>query len=75
MIPARGRALLILAIAMAVAILIVVKFNRREPLPLPARSAAERPTLLLLTSLPLVFGEGFSVQQTGSPALKALERR
>jgi hypothetical protein len=75
MIPARGRALLILAIAMAVAILIVVKFNRREPLPLPARSAAERPTLLLLTSLPLVFGEGFSVQQTGSPALNALERR
>jgi hypothetical protein len=31
--------------------------------------------LLLLTSLPIVFGEDFSVQQNGSPALAALERR
>jgi hypothetical protein len=42
-------------------------FNRA-----PVRSA-ERPTLLLLTSLPLVFGEEFSLGETGSPAAKALE--
>lgn len=48
---------------------------RHRPEPLPARAAAERPTLLLLTSLPLVFGEDFSVQQNGSPALKALGTR
>ena len=32
---------------------------------------AQKPTLLLLTSLPLIFGEGFSVDG-GSPALSAL---
>jgi hypothetical protein len=31
--------------------------------------------LLLLTSLPLVFGEDFSLQQSGSPALAALDSR
>jgi hypothetical protein len=76
MIRARGRALPIVAAAalaaVAVSALIAVQ---REPAPLPARPAAERPTLLLLTSLPLVFGEGFSVQETGSPALTALESR
>lgn len=41
----------------------------------PPRSPAGRPTLLLLTSLPLVFGEDFSLEGGGSPALKALEAR
>ena len=36
---------------------------------------AERPTLLLLTSLPLVFGEDFSIESGGSDALTALETR
>jgi hypothetical protein len=35
----------------------------------------QKPTLLLLTSLPLVFGEQFSLEANGSPALDALERR
>ena len=39
------------------------------------RTAAERPTLALLTSLPLVFGESFSVEGGGSPALTRLEQR
>src|SRR4051812_3753968 len=39
------------------------------------RTAAQRPTLLLLTSLPLIFGEQFSLQGGGSPALKALDTR
>jgi hypothetical protein len=34
-----------------------------------------KPTLLLLTSLPLVFGEDFSIEGGGSPALKALQER
>ena len=74
MIRARGRASLIAA-GVAAAVLIAGIAVRREPSPLTARPAAERPTLLLLTSLPIVFGEGFSVQQTGSPALTALESR
>ena len=42
---------------------------RRAPAP------AERPTLLLLTSLPLTFGEDFSTQGNGSPTLNALQAR
>ena len=39
------------------------------------RPAAERPILVLLTSLPLVFGERFSLDRGGSPALTRLEQR
>lgn len=49
--------------------------NRHGPAPLPARTEAERPTLLLLTSLPLIFADSFSLETGGSPALTALERR
>ena len=38
-----------------------------------ARPEAQRPVLLLLTSLPIVFGDEFSLEGTGSPALSALE--
>ncbi|MGI8932026.1 MAG: hypothetical protein ACR2FK_06590, partial [Sphingomicrobium sp.] len=41
----------------------------------PARSPAERPTLALLTSLPLMFGESFSLDSGGSPALFQIEQR
>ena len=40
---------------------------------LGARS--ERPELLLLTSLPIAFGESFSIEAAGSPLLEALEER
>lgn len=40
-----------------------------------ARAPTERPRLLLLTSLPLVFGETLSLTGGGSPALTALEAR
>ena len=36
---------------------------------------SERPELLLLTSLPLAFGESFSIEAAGSPVLEALEQR
>lgn len=35
--------------------------------------ASDKPTLALLTSLPLLFGEGFSLESSGSPVLAALE--
>ena len=41
----------------------------------PAPTPSAKPTMLLLTSLPLVFGEQFSLQGGGSPALKALQSR
>jgi hypothetical protein len=62
--------LLLFAIAAAFAVAVSSRQSR-----LSQRPAAERPILLLLTSLPLVFGEHFSVQSGGSPALKALETR
>jgi len=40
-----------------------------------APSAAARPELALLTSLPLVFGEGFGLEGGGSAALTRLEQR
>ena len=40
-----------------------------------AAPTANRPTVLLLTSLPLIFSEDFSVQHSGSPFLKALQAR
>jgi hypothetical protein len=49
--------------------------SRRQPPDVGPRPAAERPRLLLLTSLPLVFSEEFSLQGGGSPALRALDTR
>jgi hypothetical protein len=46
----------------------------REPPPTSAERA-ERPALMLLTTLPLIFGEGFGLDGGGSPALQALEKR
>ncbi len=39
------------------------------------RPEAERPPLALVTSLPLVFGEEFGLDKSGSPALTRLEQR
>jgi hypothetical protein len=39
------------------------------------RETSARPTLLLLTTLPLMFGESFGLEGNGSPALDALETR
>jgi hypothetical protein len=39
------------------------------------RPLTQRPTLALLTSLPLLFGEKFSLEGNGSPALARLEQR
>ena len=68
MTRARWGLLLLVAGALAIA---AFAFSR----PRPAQRAAQKPTLLFLTSLPLVFGEQFSLQESGSPALKALQSR
>ena len=47
----------------------------RTDAPIAARAPAERPTLALLTSLPLVFSEGFGLDGGGSAALTRLEQR
>ena len=65
---ARVRALLI-AIVIGAAVAIAVASRERAASP-----AAERPPLLLLTSLPLMFGENFSVDG-GSRTLSALQAR
>jgi len=74
MTRARKRVMLIVGFAIIAAALLAI-FIARQPSPPAARPPNQRPTLLLLTSLPLVFGEGFSLQQNGSPALKALKQR
>jgi hypothetical protein len=63
-----GAALLIVLILAAAAF----AFSRSRTPQMVA--SKDRPTLLLLTSLPLVFSEGFSLEG-GSPALKALQGR
>ena len=72
---ARGRALAVGAASIAAAIALWLVSAHAGPRPLPARPPNQRPTLLLLTSLPIVFGEGFSLQNNGSPALTALQSR
>ena len=68
MTRARLRALGLVAVCLIVAALAFAQLRRPAP-------AAQRPVLLLLTSLPLVFGEDFSVEDAGSPALTALQSR
>jgi hypothetical protein len=72
MTKARWRALVLIAALLIGAAAVAVAFGRRSPAPLPERPVAGRPTLLLLTSLQLVFGEQFSLEHGGSPALTAL---
>jgi hypothetical protein len=74
MIGARRRALTYGLIGVVAAAAFAIAAMRREPRPLPARSPAERPQLMLLTSLPLMFAEDFSLSG-GSPALKRLQGR
>ena len=60
-------------LALVVAAFLAASCDRRSP-PAP-RPAEQRPTLLLLTSLPIVFGEKFGLDENGSAALSRLESR
>lgn len=68
--PALGAIVGMLALAVVAAWAIAGIDDRLGP-----RPAAERPALVLLTSLPLVFGESFELEGGGSPALTRLEQR
>jgi hypothetical protein len=74
MTSARRRALIFVAVVAVAAVVIGTAFVGRGPSPLPPRPSTERPRLLLLTSLPLMFGEGFSLSG-GSAALTKLQTR
>lgn len=63
------------AVTAIVAAAVAIAVGRREPAAPAPRPAAERPTLLLLTTLPLVLPDQFTLKGGSSPALKALETR
>ena len=65
MTGARMRVLAVIALALFAAAALALA-GRQRP-------GSDRPMLLLLTSLPIVFGEDFSLEGGGSPALQALE--
>lgn len=73
MTRARMRFMVIAVLLIALVALIVTR--RAGPQPLPERAPGERPALLLITSLPLIFSEQFSLQDSGSAALGALQKR
>jgi hypothetical protein len=70
---ARGRALLVIAVVILAGAAFVLA--RGRPKSLSPRPAAERPTLLLLSGLPLMFGEDFSLKGGGTEALRRLQGR
>lgn len=64
------------AISGLLALAAVAAWGVAGPRKLPEpRAPSERPTLALLTSLPLVFGESFGLDGGGSAALTRLEQR
>jgi hypothetical protein len=75
MTRARLRVLISIAAVLVAAAALAFTHQLRRPEAIAPRAAAQRPPLLLLTSLPLVFGEDFSLQGGGSAALKALDTR
>jgi len=70
MMSARRRAILFAILAALLVAGAGFAISRSQDLP-----EEQKPALLLLTSLPIVFGEEFSLETTGSETLKRLERR
>jgi len=75
MMRARPRAILILLIGTLAAAAIAIAAVRLEPEPLPARPPAQRPVLLFLSSLPLLFNEDFTLSNGSSTAVRRFETR
>jgi hypothetical protein len=73
MTGARARAAVVFLVGLLAAAMLIVLARGHQRTAL--LSSGKRPTLLLLTSLPLFFSEDFSLVDAGSPALKALEIR
>jgi hypothetical protein len=72
--PARWRAI-VPALALIVGAAAFALSVTREPAASRAEAERGKPVLMLLTSLPLMFGEDFSLDSGGSPALAALGQR
>lgn len=53
----------------------LLPLSTTAPKALPERPAGQRPELMLLTSLPIIFPERLSLESAGSPALDALQSR
>ena len=70
-----GAAAVLAAGLIAVAGMAVVGGKGDDPAPASPRVDGQRPTLMLLTTLPLLFAEKFGLDNVGSPALEALETR
>ena len=71
MTRARWRAVLLIAALLIGAAAVAITMSSRSDEP---AQESDRPVLLLLTSLPIMFGEQFSLEQSGSDALTALEK-
>lgn len=69
----RAGVLPITLVMVALIVMAAVAFGRQHWV--ETRSEGQRPKLMLLTSLPLVFGEEFGLENGGSKALEALESR
>ena len=73
-----GRARLALVAAAVIAVLaavVLLSLARRAPAVPPERPPAERPELMVLTTLPIVFPEQLTLDAPASPALEALQSR
>jgi hypothetical protein len=75
MTPARRLALAAIVVVLSAAAAFALLSNRRSAAELGPQPPAERPALMLLTSLPLMFGEDFSLKSAGSPVLIKLQSR
>ena len=75
MTAARWRAVLLIAVLLIGVTAVAMTMRGQSDAPHPEPVLDEKPSLLLLTSLPLIFGEQFSLDGGGSPALAALEER
>ena len=74
----RTRAAAVLGAGLIAAAALAFVAERKDDAPATAEGAGasgNKPGLMLLTTLPLVFGESFGLEGGGSPALEALETR
>ena len=69
----RARVAVLIGLGLIAAAALGFAVERRESAETPA--VTKKSELMLLTSLPLVFGEQFGLEGGGSPALKAIEER